>query len=110
MEEAMENTLSGTADVVKRIKQMLAEDLQLKVVPEEIPDDYSLLEGGLALDSILISELIAQIEDRFGLQFDDRVLEAEVFDNLSVLAAFVARECEAVRAAAGDIQAGGATC
>ena len=66
--------------------------MQLNVVRDEIPDDYSLLESGLGLDSILIAELIARIEDRFGLQLDDRVLEAELFNNLSLLAGFVAQE------------------
>jgi acyl carrier protein len=88
----MQSTLIGTADMVRQIKDILVTDLQVSVVPDEIPDDYSLMEGGLALDSILIAELIAQIEDRFGLQFDERVLEPELFNNLSALAAFVAGE------------------
>jgi acyl carrier protein len=87
----MEHTLTETGEVVNEIKQILVEGLQVNVVPDEIPDDYSLLEDGLALDSILIAELIALIEKRFGLQFDDRELEVELFENLSVLAAFVVR-------------------
>jgi acyl carrier protein len=86
----MENMV--TSDTIQRIKHILVEDMQLDVVPEKIPDDYSLLESGLALDSILISELIARIEDRFGLQFDDRVLQAELFNNLSRLGSFVDQE------------------
>lgn len=105
----MENTLIGTDDVVQQIKQILADGLQVNVVPNEIPDDYSLLEDGLALDSILIAELIALIENRFGLQFDDRELAVELFDNLSVLAAFVARARDAARAN-GECQAGGPPC
>jgi acyl carrier protein len=88
----MQSTLIGTAEMVRQIKQILVTDLQVNVEADEIPDDYSLLEGGLALDSILIAELIAQIEDRFGLQFDERVLEPDLFNNLSVLAEFVANE------------------
>jgi acyl carrier protein len=92
----MENASTATADVVQQIKHMLVDDLQLNVKPDEIPDDSSLLEDGLALDSIAIAELIAQIEDRFGLQFDDQVLDTTLFANLSVLAAFV-RESLAVK-------------
>ena len=66
--------------------------MQLNVVSDEIPDDYSLLEGGLGLDSILIAELIARIEDRFGLRFDDRVLDVKLFNNLTLLAGFIAQE------------------
>lgn len=106
----MENAVAGTADMVRQIKQMLVTDLQLNVVPDEIPDDYSLLEGGLALDSILIAELIAQLERRFGLEFDERVLEPDLFNNLSALAEFVAGEYVATRSHAGELQAGGAPC
>jgi acyl carrier protein len=82
----VENNLIETTDIAQQIKRIL-EDMQLNIVPEEIPDNYSLLEGGLALDSILIAELIARIEDRFGLHFDDRVLDVELFNNLTLLAA-----------------------
>jgi acyl carrier protein len=87
----MAHTLTETGEVLNEIKQILVEGLHVNVVPDEIPDDYSLLEDGLALDSILIAELIALIEKRFGLQFDDRELEVELFENLSVLGAFVVR-------------------
>ncbi len=80
------------------------EDMQLNVVREEIPDDYSLLESGLGLDSILIAELIARIEDRFGLHFDDRVLDAELFNNLTLLAGFVAQERQAAQCNSGNSQ------
>ena len=78
--------------------------MQLNVVRHEIPDDYSLLESGLGLDSILIAELIARIEDRFGLQLDDRVLDARLFNNLSLLAGFVAQECQTAQCNPGPTQ------
>lgn len=87
----MENTLTGTSEVVQRIKQILVDDLEVGVSLEEIPDDSSLMEGGLALDSILIAELIARIENRFGLQFDDQVFDQELFENVSVLGGFVCK-------------------
>jgi acyl carrier protein len=93
----MENKTIGAKEVIEQIKRILVEEMQLNVVCEEIPDDYSLLESGLALDSILVAELIARIEDRFGLQFDDRVLKTELFNNLGLLAGFVAQEHLAAR-------------
>ncbi len=92
MIEKAENKLIDTTDITQQIKRILVDELQLNIVPENIPDDYSLLESGLALDSILIAELIARIEDRFGLHFDDRVLDAELFNNLTLLANFVVQE------------------
>lgn len=96
--------MSETMDIVQQIKHILADDMQLNVVCDEIPDDYSLLESGLGLDSILIAELIARIEDRFGLQFDDRGLDVELFNNLSLLAGFIAQECLAAKCKASNSQ------
>lgn len=104
MIEKVENKLIETTDITRQIKHILVEDMQLNIVPEEIPDDYSLLESGLALDSILIAELIARIEDRFGLHFDDRVLDVELFNNLSLLAGFVAQERVAAQCNPGNSQ------
>jgi acyl carrier protein len=106
----MQNTLTDTSDVVGQIKQILVEGLQVNIKVDEIPDDYSLLEDGLALDSILIAELIALIESRFGLRFDDRDLEVEMFENLGVLAAFVSRARDAARARATESEAGQSAC
>ena len=100
-----------TTDIIQQIKHILVEDMQLNVVRDEIPDDYSLLERGLGLDSILIAELIARIEDRFGLHFDDRVLDVELFNNLTLLAGFVAQERQVVQCNAGNNQVlGGQKC
>ncbi len=95
--EEVENKLLETTDIIRQIKEILIEDMQLNLVRDEIPDNYSMLEGGLGLDSILIAELIARIEDRFGLHFDDRVLDVELFNNLTLLAGFVAQERQTVQ-------------
>jgi acyl carrier protein len=96
--------LIETTDIIQQIKHILVEDMQLNVVSDEIPNDYSLLESGLGLDSILIAELIARIEDRFGLHFDDRVLDVELFNNLTLLAGFVAQEHQVVQSNVGSSQ------
>jgi acyl carrier protein len=106
----VENKLIETTDIIQQIKHILVEDMQLNVVRDEIPDDYSLLEGGLGLDSILIAELIARIEDRFGLQFDERVMDVELFNNLSLLAGFIAQERLAAQGDARNSQSQGAAC
>jgi acyl carrier protein len=90
--KCMENKVTEATEIIQEIKHILVEDMQLNVISEEIPDNYSLLESGLALDSILIAELITRIEDRFGLQLDDDALNAELFNNLSLLAHFVAQK------------------
>ena len=106
----MENKVTEASEIIQEIKHILVEDMQLNVMPEEIPDNYSLLEGGLALDSILIAELITRIEDRLGLQFDDNVLNAELFNNLSFLAGFVAQRLRTAQVNVRDSQSEEAIC
>lgn len=92
----MQDAVAVDTGIVRQIKEILVEDLHLRIEPEQIPDDYSLLEGGLALDSVVIAELIVQLEIRFGFHFDDAQLAASLFEDLSRLAAFV--EAEIARA------------
>lgn len=106
----MDKNVTEASEIIQEIKQILVKDMQLNVVPEEIPDNYSLLESGLALDSILIAELITRIEDRFGLQFDDDVLNAELFNNLSLLAGFVAQRQRTAQFNVRDSPIRGAIC
>jgi acyl carrier protein len=106
----MENEGTEASEIIQEIKHILVEDMQLNVISEEIPDNYFLLESGLALDSILIAELITRIEDRYELQFDDDVLNAELFNNLSLLAIFVAQMRRKTQFNVRDSQSEGAIC
>ena len=81
--------IESTRDVARQLKTILVKDLGLSLKEEEINDDTPLLEGGLALDSVVIAELIARIEDEFGIRFEDQNLRLELFDNLMTLAEFV---------------------
>jgi acyl carrier protein len=106
----MEHKIIEVKDVIQQIKDILVDEMQVNVTREEIPDDYSLSENGLALDSILIAELIARIEDRFRLQFDERVMNTELFDNISRLATFVVQEYLAPQSNVPESHAREATC
>jgi acyl carrier protein len=108
--KCMEIKVTEASEIIQEIKHILVEDMQLNVIPEEIPDNYSLLESGLALDSILIAELITRIEDRFGLRFNDDVLNAELFNNLSLLAGFVAQRHPTAQVNVRESQSEEATC
>jgi acyl carrier protein len=106
----MEIKMIEASEIIQEIKHILVKDMQLNMVPEEIPDNYSLLESGLALDSILIAELITRIEDRLGLRFDDNVLNDKLFNNLSLLAGFVAQRLREVQFNARDSQSEEVAC
>jgi acyl carrier protein len=85
-------TARETQHVIRQLKSILVKDLELNLKEEDIPDDVSLMEGGLALDSVVIAELIGQIEDQFGFRFDDDNLRENLFSNLTTLAELVANK------------------
>ena len=55
-------------DLRDQIKEMMVENLMLKVPKEEIADDLPLFgPGGLGLDSIDALELVVSLEKKFGV-------------------------------------------
>lgn len=67
----------------------------LGMSPEEVPDDFDLLAQG-ALDSLGLVELIAAVEDRYGVELDFEDLDPE---SLGVVGPFCRYIEERVRAA-----------
>jgi acyl carrier protein len=78
--------VGDVADIIARLKRIIVEELDLRITAAEVTEDVPLLEGGLALDSIVLYELITLIEKRFGFEFADDNLHPEQFANLTVLA------------------------
>ena len=75
-----------TDTIIKQLKDIIAEELDVNLKQEEIADQASLFEEGLGLDSMAIIEFISLIEERFSCQFSDAELRPENFKNLSHLA------------------------
>jgi acyl carrier protein len=75
--------------VVAELKRILAEDMDLNLKAEEIDATAPLLEEGLNLDSIVIVELIAVVEERFGFEFADEDLRTASFASLEALAGVI---------------------
>lgn len=76
--------------IVDKLKTILADDLDIHLKKEQIRDDASLLDGGLALDSVVLIELITKIESEFDFQLGDENLRTDLFENLTTLAEFIA--------------------
>jgi acyl carrier protein len=72
--------------VLEQVKRIVAEDLDVNLSYEEIDDTIPLFEEGLALDSVILVELISFIEKRFGIELRDDVLNMETFHNLQSVA------------------------
>ena len=79
----------STQEIAAQLKTIIATDLDVNLALDEIDETVPLLEDGLALDSIILLEFIALIEERFAFEFRDRDLELNNFENLSTLASFV---------------------
>lgn len=77
------------ADIIARLKRIIVEELDVRIAAAEVTADVPLLEGGLALDSIVLYELITLIEQRFDFEFGDDHLNTEQFANLTVLARYI---------------------
>ena len=57
-----------TEKLKEAIKEMIVENLMLKISKEEIPDDFPLFgQDGLGLDSIDALELVVSLEKQFGV-------------------------------------------
>ncbi len=84
---------SPNGEAIKQaIKGLIATDLDVNISLEEIGDDVSLLDKGLALDSVVIVELINLLEERFDFHFNDEDMSPELFESLTALAELVARK------------------
>lgn len=77
------------AETTAAIKNLIASELDVNIELEEIDDDISLLESGLALDSVVIVELISLLENKFDFHFSDDDMKPALFENLTTLTQFV---------------------
>ena len=77
------------ADVIEQLKQIIAEELDVNLDPQEIDENAPLFEEGIGLDSIAIMDFILLIEERFGFEFADTDLNVGLFGSLATLAGFI---------------------
>jgi acyl carrier protein len=82
--------MTTAPDVLSRLKALIVEELDVNVPQDQIVDDAPLFDGGLGLDSIAIVELIALVEDHFGIQFTDEDLVPASFRDVRVLSQVIA--------------------
>jgi acyl carrier protein len=72
--------------VIEQLKNIIANDLDTNLTIEEVDENSSLFEDGLAIDSLAVVELISLTEDKFNIQFEDDDLTPENFVNITSLA------------------------
>jgi len=76
-----------------RLKQMIVDRLFLKLAPEEIQEDKSLIET-YGVDSVSLLELVVGIEEEFGVVIGDREFKVANFETVATLAGFVRSKLE----------------
>ena len=81
---------NGTGDVAVRVRAFLV-DTFLLGDDDGFADDESLLDSGI-VDSTGVMEVVAFLEESFGIEIDDDELVADNLDSVQRLAAFVARK------------------
>ena len=84
--------------VLDQIKRIVIEDLDLNLTYEDLDDTVPLFEEGLALDSVILVELISFIESRFEIQLQDDMLNTETFKNLKSIARIIREQLTAQQA------------
>ena len=91
-----------SAEIVSQLKEMIAKELDMYLGTDEIDEKASLFEGGIALDSMAIMDLILLVEERFGFVFDEAELDIEHFQTVSALADLIAAKLNGDGAAPGE--------
>jgi acyl carrier protein len=75
-----------TEPVLESVKRIILDDLDVNLTYEDLDDTAPLFEDGLALDSVILVELISFIEKRFNIELRDDTLNMDTFRNLQSLA------------------------
>jgi acyl carrier protein len=81
----MDETLLKT-----RIKEMMVENLMLKISPAEIGDDQPLFgPNSLGLDSVDALQLVVALDKNFGFKIPDPAVAKKVLQSVNTMAAAI---------------------
>ena len=76
------------ASVEDRLKNLIARRLFLKIAPEAIDVNKSLMDA-YGVDSVSLLELVVGVEEEFGVTIPDEEFSIKHFETVAALAAFV---------------------
>lgn len=77
------------ADTLDDVRDVLVEALELHQRPDELGRDTALFGALPELDSFGVVQLVAALEDRFGIVVDDDEFGADIFETVGSLTDFV---------------------
>ena len=76
------------ATIESKLKNMIVDRLFLRVKPEEIPINVSLMDA-YGVDSVSLLELVVGLEEAFGIQLEDGDFNVQNFSTVAALRDFV---------------------
>ena len=83
--------MSSAIELKRQIKEMMVENLMLKISPEEIGDETPLFgPGGLGLDSVDALQLVVALDKNYGLKISDTEAARGILQNANTIAGAVA--------------------
>jgi len=77
--------------IENQIKDYIAKNLLFSDNGFPYPDEASFLDEGI-VDSVGVMELVAFVEEKFGIKVDDLEVTPDNFDSVSKLASYVHRK------------------
>jgi acyl carrier protein len=80
-------SMNNSTELKAQIKQMLVENLMLKVDASEIGDDQPLFgPDSLGLDSVDALQVVVALEKNYGLKFSDAEVARKAMQNVNTIA------------------------
>lgn len=76
------------ATLEAQLKEMIVDRLFLKITPDELRTDASLIDD-YGVDSVCLLELVVGLEDAFGIVLEDGDFQVSNFESVAALRAFV---------------------
>ena len=74
--------------IESRLKKMIVDRLFMRIAPEAIENDKSLIDA-YGVDSVSLLELVVGIEEEFGVVVGDKDFNVKHFETVEALAEFV---------------------
>ena len=86
------NNLANREQLVKEIRQLIVDSVQIQHIPvESITEATTLFGEGLGLDSVDVLEVVVAVERKFGVKVRDAKTGQQIFRSVGSIADFVAQ-------------------